>query len=252
MSIQNLLVEELPFLYAYGCIGSNNATTPNTKLDISLGQVRDSNDNVDISIASSLTVDFSVNGLNGLDTGSIGASKVYAFYAVADSANKNPSGFIATLATNSSPLMPYGYDSSRLVLYWSSDASSHLLKGYMYGNSNSKRFVYDAVQATAITAGNATSYTAVDLTGLVPPLNNIAVNIKSATTPSAAGRGVFLQPVNATGDAIVILGQVTSVVINSYNDVLAQLTSSLAKINYKVSNGSDAVALSVAGFGYSI
>jgi hypothetical protein len=250
---QSIPVDNLPFLYINGMIVSNNATTPNTKIDVSSGQCRDSNDVMDIVLSSSVTINAAANGaVNRLDAGTFAASKVYAVYAIGDSTNKNPSGCLLSLASNSSPTMPFGYDSNRLIGYAVSDASTHFLLAYVSGRNSFRQFFYDSPQATAITAGAATSYTAVDLSALVPPFNNVPVSIKSALTPGAAGRSVSLQPVGATGDAIVILGQVTAVVINSYNIVLAQLASSLPKINYKVSNAGDAVALNVAGFQFSV
>lgn len=251
MTTQNLPVEQLPFLYAYGCIASNDATTPNTKLDISAGQVRDSNDNVDILEIAAI-INFAVNGFNGLDTGSIGASKMYNIFAISDSSNKNPSGFIASLDTNSQPLMPYGYDSYRLVDMWPTDASSHLLKGYMTGNGNGRGFVYDAPQATAVTAGNATTYTAVDLSNLVARGNNINVSVAFSFTPGAASRTLNLTPHGATGNAVTITGQVTSVVVSGNANVLTRLATAAPEIDYKVANAGDAVALNVAGFSYSI
>lgn len=250
---QNIPVENLPFLYINGMIVSNNTTTPNTKIDVSSGQCRDSNDVMDIVLNTSVTINAAANGaINRLDTGTFAASKIYAVYAIGDSTNKNPSGCLLSLASNTTPTMPFGYDSYRRIGYAVSDASTHFLLAYVTGTNTFRQFFYDAAQATAITAGNSTTYAAIDLSALVPPFNNVLVSVKSALTPSAAGRGVFLQPANATGDAIVILGQVTSVVINSYNIVQGQLVTSLPKINYKVSNGSDAVAISVAGFQFSV
>lgn len=252
MSVQNIPAEQQPFLYASGCQITNDATTPNTKLDVAIGQVRDSNDVLDIVLTTALVIDATVNGFNGLDTGALAASKVYAAYLIADSTNNHPVGAILTLASNTAPLMPFGYDSYRLIGFAVTDSSVHFLKMYVSGIGSGRQLLFDAPQATAITAGNATSYTAIDLSAIVPPVNNIPVNIFSALTPSAAGRGVFLQPANATADAIVNLGQVTSVVLNSYNVLFAQLVTSLSKINYKVSNASDAVAIKVAGFTFTI
>lgn len=250
---QSIPVENLPFLYINGMVVSNNATTPNSKVDVSSGQCRDSNDVMDISLSAAVTINAGANGaVNRLDAGTFAASKVYGVYVIGDSSNKLQAGGLLSLASNSSPLLPFGYDSYRLVGYAISDASIHFLLAYISGINSFRQYFYDAPQATAITAGASTSYAAIDLSALVPPVSNIPVSIKSALTPSAAGRGVFLQPVGATGDAIINLGQVTSVVLNSYNIVLAQLSSSLPKINYKVSNGSDAVAINVAGFQFVV
>lgn len=262
--VQNDPVYSLPFTYMQGFAVSNDATTPNTVLNIAAGQCRDSNDVMDICLgaanpnlagittAAPLSLNAATTGVNALDTGTLAASTVYAVYIIADSRYIKATASILTLASNSSPLLPFGYDSYRQIGYAITDSSSHFLAFYQVGNGGQRQFFYDTPQATAITAGAATSYTAVDLSALVPNVANTPVVIFSALTPSAAGRGVFLQGAQSTGDQIVNLGQVTSVVLNSYNTVLAQIASSKPEVKYKVSNGSDAVALKVAGFSFSV
>jgi|SRR5688572_7156551 len=265
--VQNDPIYSLPFIYVTGLNVSNNATTPNTKIDIAAGQCRDFNDVMDITLGSSnenlqgntvtapLTINASTNGAGGLDTGTFAASKVYAVYMIGDSRYYNPTSAVISLSLTG-PTMPFGYDSHRLIGFAVTDSSVHFLKMWvssgLQGRSNFRQFFFDAPQATSITAGNATSYTAIDLTALVPAIDNLAVNVFSALTPGAAGRGIFLQGANSTGDAVVELGQVTSVVLNSYNWVLSQLVSSVPKINYKVSNSGDAVAIKIAGFNFSV
>lgn len=257
--VQNDPIYGLPFLYINGLTVS---VASNTTLSIASGQCRDSNDVMDIVIGSAplnggttsapVTLNAAVNGANGLDTGTFAASKVYAVYAIGDSRYYNLPATLLSLASNSSPTMPFGYDSYRLIGYAVSDASTHFLPAYISGNNNYRLFTYDAPQATAITAGNDTSYTAITLTALVPPVDQTPVTIFSALTPASAGNAVFMQGFDSTGDQVVIKGQVSAVVINSYNTVLSQLDTAAPKIKYKVSNGSDAVAINVAGFNYFV
>jgi hypothetical protein len=261
-------IVNLPSLYINGFIISNDATTPNTVLDIAAGQCRDSNNIIDMILGdflsegtgtanSSTSLNAAVNGINGLDTGSLAASTMYAVYCIGDSSNKNPTGVILS-ANQTTPGLPFGYDSYRKIGYWATDASSHFLLGYYsasgsgVGGNGTRTFFYDAPQATAITAGHATTYTNVNLIKFVPNINNIAVWIQTSYTPATAGNTLKLQPGNATGDAITITGPVTSGVYTSANLLLAQSvvisTVSSPVINYKESNGSDAVAINVAGF----
>lgn len=262
--IQSDPIYSLPFLYSYGLNISNDATAPNTVLNIAAGQARDMNDNIDmplgasnlplngVAVATPISLNAAVNGYNGLDTGSLAASTMYAVWLIGDSSYKNPVGVTLSLASNALPRMPFGYDSMRIIGYWATDSSVHFLKGYMAGNGNDKLFAYDAPQATAITAGNATSYTAVALTALVPPVENTPVSIAFAFTPGAASRTFNMTPGNGTGNAVTITGQVTSVVVSGNASVLAKVTSAVPEVDYKVSNSGDAVAINVAGFSYSI
>lgn len=252
-SIQSFSADQLSYLYAYGCIAANNATTPNTQIDMSMGQVRDSNDNVDIVIATLFTIDATVNGYNGLDTGSLGASLMYDIYAISDSYGHNPSGYIMTLDSNSVPLLPQGYDSYRKVAYWPTDSSSHFLKGYMTGVSNDRGFTYDA-PAASVSAGNATSYASglISLLNVVPNVNNLPVNLQAAFTPNAANDTLKMQGGASTGDAYTFNGQVASVALYCDAVILAQTVSSAPKYAYKVSAGTDAVTITVQGFKFTI
>lgn len=238
--------------YANGLGISNNATTPNTKLDVATGTILDSTGTFQLVLGTAVTINAANTGLNGIDTGTFAASKVYAVHLVCDPQTLQTAGCMISLSATA-PTLPTGYSAFALIGYAVTDSSAHFLKGYWTaGNSTNRLFMYDAPQATSITAGAATSYTAVDLSTLVPTADNLPVWVATSLTPSAAGRGVFLQPTGATGDAVISLGQVTSVVVDANNLVLAKLSSSLPKISYKVSNGSDAVAINVAGYQFFI
>lgn len=240
-----------PFYYFNGLGISNNASTPNTKLDIAAGTCLDSTATYQLSSTATITINAATNGLNGLDTGSLAASTVYSVYLVADPVTQQATG--AMISTSSTPLLPFGYSAYALIGYITTDASVHFLKGYWTGSDGANRkFIYDAPQATAVTAGNATSYTAIDLSALVPNLNNFPVAINFAFTPGAASRQLKLQGAASTGDQIVITGQVTSVVVSDQVTVWAQTASSKPEIKYLVSNSGDAVAINVAGYDFSL
>ncbi len=259
MATQNNPIYQLPFLYVNGL---NVSVASNTTLSIASGQCRDSNDVMDITIGSApfngattaapVVLNAAINGVNGLDTGSFAASLVYAVYAIGDSRGYQAPGVLLSLASSSSPTMPFGYDSYRKIGYAVSDSSVHFLSAYVAGNNNVRIFSFDAPQATAVTAGNATSYTAVALTTLVPSVENTPVSVSYAFTPGAASRTLKLTPGNGTGDAVTITGQVTSVIVSGNATVMSKVTSSVPEIDYKVANSGDAVALNVAGFTFFI
>ena len=252
-----------PSLYLNGFLVSNDATTPNTVLNVSAGECRDQNNIIDIMIGNylgqgigtvnaSTSINAAINGINALDTGALAASTLYTIYAIADSSNKQPSGFILS-ASQSAPTLPFGYDSYRRVAYWATNSSSHFILGYYsISEIGSRQFFYDAPQATAITAGHATAATNVNLIGLVPNSNGILVSIYSSYVPATAGNQLSLQPGNGTGFPIVITGQVATVAVTSQSLLLAQSvvisTVSSPVINYKVGNASDSAAISVGGY----
>jgi len=232
--------------------GLNLAVASDSTLTIAAGAARDDSNTADIVVDSALTLDGAVVGVNGIDTGVIGNNKLYYVYVIDDSRGFNAAAGLFSLS--SSPIMPSGYDIKRLVGYAHSDGTADFLAGYWYGDRNERMWKYDAPQATAVTAGNATTYTAVDLStlGLVPPVENLPVMVAYAYTPASAGNDLNLTPGNATGNAVTINGQVSAVIISGNVEVMSKVTSSVAEIDYKVGNGSDAVALNVAGYRLSL
>lgn len=258
------------FLYANGMIVSNDATTPNTVLNISAGAFRDSTNQLDINLGNflgdtselttanvSTSLNAAVVGVNGIDTGTLGASKVYAVYVIYDVRQINKPATILSLnygLTLSGPLLPTGYSAWRLIGYAVTDSSSHFLKAYIYGSNASRLFMYDAPIATATTASSA-SYAAVDLTKFVPLLAVNTPVIVNASLSGTVNDTLALQPGNATGDAVVITAQVTSQAITQQVLVIAQTTTISAvpspTINYK-NSGTDTVALKIAGFYFNV
>lgn len=252
MPVSSVQYGQEPWHYANGLQISNDGTTPDEIIDISSGSILDSTGVYQITSEDVLSPDITDSGLNGLDTGTVAASSVYAVYLVGDPVTQQEVGAMFSLSL-SGPLMPFGYSAYALIGYVVTDGTADILLGYWTaGNSSRRTFVYDAPIATAVTAGNATSYTAVDLSDFVPAVQNTPVSIAYAFTPGAAGRALNLTPGNAVGNAVTITGQVTSVVISGNAEVFARVTSSVPEVDYKVANSGDAVALNVAGYDFFI
>jgi hypothetical protein len=229
----------------------NDATTPNTLLDIAPGSCLDSTGTFQLNNNATIVINSAINGLNGLDTGAIAASTVYAVYVVWDPVTFQPTGAMISLSLTR-PLMPFGYNAFLLIGYVVTDSSKNFLKGYWTaGNSSVRWFYFDAFQATAVTAGASATYANVNLITLVPNVANTPVLTATAFTAGAAGDTLSLQAGNATGAQAIITAQITTHAINSLNIILAQpvsITSVISPvINYKVS-GTDTVAVDVAGY----
>ena len=250
-----------PFPYTNGLMIANDATTPNTVLTIGSGVTIDSTDTFQMINNGTISINAATNGLNGLDTGSLGASKVYTVFLISDPVSLQPIGGMISLSATA-PLMPFSYSAFKAIGFIVTDSSSHFLLGYWTaGESASRRvFMYDAPQATGVTAGTSTTYANVDLTKFVPLLTggNRPVWIATNYAPNGAGDTLKLQPGNATGDAVTITAAVAAgtahVTTNSYlfAQTVAISTVPSPTINYKVSSGSDAVAINVAGYEYFV
>jgi hypothetical protein len=102
---------------------SNDATTPNTKLDVAAGVCADST-NVEMLSVTASTIDCGTVGANGLDTGSLASNTWYHVFAIGKA-----DGTTALLASTSlaSAVMPAGYTVKRRIGSFKTDGSAHIL-----------------------------------------------------------------------------------------------------------------------------
>lgn len=258
----------LPFYYITGGQISADATSPTTVVDVAACQCRDSTNTYDMILgnfngetnesatANTVTlINSAVVGLNGIDTGTLGVSKVYNVFVVSDPVSGNPSGAMISLnAPSVGPLMPYGYSAFRHIGYVVTGSGSTFLLSYNSGNRDARIFWYDAPISVGTTASEA-AYTAINLTKFVPLVNNIPVYLNASIIGGTAGDTLKLQPGNGTGDAVTIVAAATTYAFQQQVLVIAQNTtiSSVLSptINYK-NSGTDTVAILVSGFQYYI
>jgi hypothetical protein len=243
----------IPF-YFNGLKISNHATVPNTRLTLGAGSCLDSTGTFQMSSAAAINIDATTVGLNGIDTGVLVLSTVYAVYLVSDPVTQQATGaMISTSLTG--PLMPFGYSAWALVGFIVTDASVHFLAGYWSDNDAPRRvFLFDAPQATAITAGAATTYATgvITLTKWIPAINNVLTILNTSFNPAAASRTVDFQGGTSTGDQVIITGQVASVLITNQIQLLSQLVTGVPTSSYKVSNADSNVAVNVAGYYFDL
>jgi hypothetical protein len=142
---------------------ANNLTTPSAKIDISANVI-----NIEGYAVNSFakTVDKTVSGLDGLDTGVMAADTWYHFWAI-----YNPSaGLSGSLLSLASPIsgtvvLPSGYTKKKYVGAIYSDVSTVFNNDLMSLNGN-----YVALDNTALNPTiTTTSPTAMAMTSVVPP-----------------------------------------------------------------------------------
>lgn len=238
----------LSYRYLPGFVsGGQLAWASNTTATVAACYCRDSTDAVNI-VTAAVTLNMAVNGLNGLDTGTFAASKVYYVYAIADSMGNNTSGVIASLSSSGPTLLPVGYDCYRRIGQVFSDSSVHLLLFYQFGNSNMRKYQWDTV-INALTAGASATLVALDLSASVPVLDGLPVLFKCSYTPATASNIFSVIPGTSTATAVMGgSGVVAAQVQVSELEVISKLVSSLPKVKYLVGNASDALTLNVAGY----
>lgn len=243
---------QVPFFYANGLGMLNNALAPNTSFYILSGTILDSTETFQMINLNSLLIDATVVGLNGIDTGALAANKLYNVFLVSDPLTGQPTGGIISLSAT--PYLPFSYSAYALIGYIATDASSHFLQGYWTNNDSTTRlFMYDTPQ-TVVNSGHNTAYVtgAIDLSALVPPVDNNPVFLNSSFTPNAADNTLSLQPTGATGDAIVITGQFGNVPNTMQSLVMSKQSGGIPKISYKVTSTSDSATIKVAGYYFSL
>lgn len=266
--VQNDPIYSLPHLYISGL----NISVASTKiLAIAPGQARDSNDNIDMPVgfpnlqgntlpvsqfqnySPPLLINALVNGANGLDVGSLIASAQYAVYLIGDSRGYLPVAGILTLTSNVLPKLPLGYDSYRLLGFMQADGSAN----FVYATNKPQNMVgalayYNQPPISVLSGGNATTFTAIDLSAGVPTttLENIIVILLVTFIPAAVGDIVQFRPTGsaATTGLNTITGIAAGIAQTQYLQVIAGVGSSLPEIDYLVSVSGDAVSISVVGW----
>lgn len=270
--IQNDQIYPLPHLYIQGLQLSAATPTAATVIAVAPGAARDSNNNIDMVVGlqnyfnidnpalqvqnyqAGLLINSAVNGANGLDTGSIAASTQYAVYLIGDSRLYNNTAAMLSLTSNyPGPVMPSGYDSYRLIGFWASNSSSQ----FVYSSNKPQNIAglltyFNSPAISVLSGGNATSFTAIDLTAnsAIPTttLQNIIIGILVTFTPAAVGDVVQFRPTgsSATGNLPIIVGVAAGIAQSQYIVMIAGVGSSKPEIDYKVTSASDAVSVSVA------
>lgn len=265
-AIQNDPIYLLPNLYI---IGMNISIASTTVLAIAPGMCRDAYNTIDIEVGyqnlqgnalpaaqfqgyiPGLLINSAINGIGGLDAGSLGASLQYAIYVIADSRGYNPTGGIMTLTSNPLPLMPSGYDSYRLLGFIETYSNST----FVYADHEPQNMVgaleyINQPPISVLSGGNATTFTAIDLTAssAVPTttLPNVIVTLLVTFTPVAAGDVVTFRPTGQTTGAYwTITGVAAGIAQSQYLVMIAGIGSSKPEIDYLVTSSSDAVSVSV-------
>lgn len=237
----------VPELYRVGFKVTNDATTPNSIVNVGIGQCRDSTDTFQIVSSVAMTAVTTTTGLNALDTGTVAANTLYAIYVVGDPVSNKPTGLL--LSTNHSvPLMPYGYSIYRLIDFIATDGSSNFYKMFWSGSFDARMMSYGAPAAATYTP--ATSATQVVLTRWVPAVSAAIVTLQCAVTPATAGNTLSLGPTSALNTMAKTSSSVLTVAQQAILRLPITLVSGVPSIYATSTSASDTVVISVMGVEY--
>jgi hypothetical protein len=249
-------IYNLPIQYKQG---GKITVASNTTLSISSLLTRSMADDLDINIgdyfgaATATVLDTAIVGFNGIDTGVLQASKVYAVHAIADEAGYNPAGFLLSLSATAPQLpngkFPSGYNSFVRVGWAVTDATVHFTPLTISGLGSTVKYTYD-VPVLVLNAGTSATQAPVDLSAVVPAVAGIPVDLGGDFVSDTAGKKATVCTSGGTiaSSRFIYNAQVASVhVIQDYL-VPATLITGAPKVDYIISAATSSLSLYVNGF----
>lgn len=238
----------LPFLYVNDLQVSY---TSSTTLTVNSGQCRDSTNIYDLVLDTPIVLSTTIQGVGGLDTGTIAASTWYAVYVISDSLQYQPTTCLFSLS-GSIPTLPANYDIFRLVGWQRTNGSSNFNIINTIGNANERQSFWDT-EVSVLSGGASTTFASVSLATAVPAIDNTSVIFDVSFTPATGGDSVFIRP---TGSSATVVAQLSSVVAAKSQiaqlTVLSKLATGVPSVDYKNSAASGSTTLLVNSFKYFI
>lgn len=209
-------------------------------------RARSSDDTADIEAAGDLTVSLASSGANGLDTGTEANDTWYFVYLIKNPSNGTVAGLLSVTneAASGSVTLPSGYTLKRqLPLAVRNNGSGDIIPfviggGWPYRPHVLHRDYEESATYQVLNAGTSTTFAAVSLAGLVPPIAKLAdLYVDVPNTPSSNG-GIY---VRATGSGLTDGRKVAHQIVNDVKQRIAPdvMTDASQSIDYKVgANGS--------------
>lgn len=230
--------------------GLQMSYTSTTTLTVANGICSDSSNNFDLTLADDTLLNIATTGLNGLDTGTVAINTWYYVYVVADPIGLNTTGVIMSLSATAPTLpvglsgsVPYvsGYSAFRRIGALRLDGSAHLPLFLQTGADQTRLMSYPSL-ITVLSAGHATSSTAVSVIGAVPPIANCQAQLVLAYIPATAGNfgAIYTHGFSPVANSS-ITGQVAGVTITGQFSIPITIDTGAPFFNYAVSNASDAL-----------
>lgn len=241
-SLNNAINDRYPKGYINGL---GLAYASGTTLTLKIGHTRDSTDAINIDLTTNATLSTATTGaINGLDTGSIAASTMYAVYAVTGASGQ---GSLASLSYTS-PSLPSGYSNFRYVGSFGTDSSKNIFSFFMVTTSNTRYVLYDTPIAniTAVSAGTATTFTGLSCSAFMPKTSTMAILEVLYTSGGANTDTLSLrQTGSSTTTPVTTYGSGTPTIQDFQ---VIQSTNTSQSFDYKTTSASDAVTIYLAGY----
>lgn len=222
-----------------------------SQVQIASGAARGSSDQRQIVVSAALTVDITVSGAGGLDTGSEAANTWYSVWVISQIGG-GARGLLSASAT--APLLPDAYVSKRRLGWVRNDGSSNFLHFNARGDGRTRQFYYDEARSVIniLTGGSATAFTDVDLSTLVPPNCNLAYLMTGLIVPAVTGNNTDVLDIRPNGanssDGPFTFGPGNTIGSELEGGVVWMPTDANRIIEYRVSDADDDADIWVLGF----
>ena len=223
-------------------------TAASATLNISAGEARDSTNLNDIILeaaSSPATVDITLSGVGGLDTGVGAINSLYAIYIIGDSTKfRETAGLLSR--NHTAPILPFGYDMVRRIGVARTGGTVVFLPFNQSGTDQTRSYTLDD-KISLVAAGTGTTPQTVDVSEFVPHINtSILLNIvfTANTVASRAKFNLFNEAINenynfGTGAAATQYG-VIEVPVSTISDVTRFL--------WELTDGGDAINIFLQGY----
>ena len=196
-------------------------------------------------MASAVTINGAVVGANGIDTGSLGATKMYAVYLIGDSTSYQDPAAILSLSA-SSPQLPQGYDIYRRIGWAVTNSSSQFPVFYQHGKDSNRVYLYD-VGIAELSGGSSATFANIDCSSSVPVIATEALCDLLYTPDGATDVAEFRPGGSSASNGMVRIGTGVVAAQRVQAWLPIEVESSLPVVEYKVTSG-DTLTVNVIGY----
>lgn len=196
------LLKKTGFMQEMGMSGLALSWISASTIEIAAGTARATDNFADIEVQDTLSVDLTVSGAGGLDTGAEAADTTYFIWILGDSTGTNQPVAVASLSSFQ-PTLPAGYDLQRRVGAIRNNAGSNIIKFNQRGDGRTRTIWYDddLANLNVLTGGSAIAFTNVPLTSFVPSTSrnvHLLAGFLAPAVTGAATDSLQLRPDGAT------------------------------------------------------
>lgn len=149
-------------------VTDNSTTTKN----VSEGSALSDDETTNLTFSGTKTVNITVSGVGGLDTGSEVADTWYYIFIIGDTTLVNDTDVLMS-ASATAPTMPAGYDVKRLIGAIRNDDSQDFYDYYTQSTGKDRLYLWRESVSTlqVLSDGTAEAWTDVDVSEFIPPIS---------------------------------------------------------------------------------